>query len=86
MLPTMAKVRPLPPTPKRFIPAKVSMSGGNGSPAPETDAEHLARVEDALADIRRLLDVQLQRMGEMQALIDRLMGDRTRLSPPKVVP
>ena len=73
----MAKAR-LTPLPKRFVAAKASLAGGYGSPAPETDAEHLERVEDALADIRRLLQVQLQRMGEMQAMIDRLMAERKR--------
>jgi hypothetical protein len=56
----------------------LGFAGGNGSPAPETDTERLARVEEVLTRIQTTLETQFQRMADMQVLIDRLTVERNR--------
>jgi hypothetical protein len=51
---------------------------GNGSPAPETDAQRLAHVEELLRRMQTVLETQFQRMADMQVLIDRLTAERNR--------
>ena len=52
--------------------------GGNGSPTPsESDADHRARVDAMLEQMQHAMDIQLQRIGEMQVLIDRLLARTT---------
>ncbi len=52
--------------------------GGNGSHAPETEAERLTRMEAVLARMQAALDTQFQRIADMQVLIDRLTAERNR--------
>jgi hypothetical protein len=74
----MAKSRATPsPTRRPFI-RSLGFSGGNGSPVPVTDAERLARMEEALTRIQTTLDTQFQRIADMQVLIDRLTAERNR--------
>ena len=58
--------------PARPYMAQASLTGGNGSPPSETEAQRLARMESLVERMRHELDVQLQRMAEMQVAIDRL--------------
>jgi hypothetical protein len=70
----MAKSRST-PTPRPFV-TSLGFSGGNGKPAPETDAERLAHVEQVLARMQVTLDTQFRRIADMQVLIDRLTAER----------
>jgi hypothetical protein len=49
-----------------------------GKPAPETDAERLAHVEQLVARLQTMLDTQFQRIADMQVVIDRLTAERNR--------
>jgi hypothetical protein len=49
-----------------------------GKPAPETDAERLAHVEQLVARLLTMLDTQFQRIADMQVVIDRLTAERNR--------
>lgn len=57
------------------------LTGGNGSPPEESDAERLKRVESVVETMRHELDVQLQRIADLQAQLDRAITDRPL--PPK---
>jgi len=74
----MPKTRERPDLPSlpRPFPVRASLSGGNGSVEPDTDAQRLTRLEATLEQIQRTLDVQLQRISDMQVLIDRLTAER----------
>jgi hypothetical protein len=76
----MAKSRSTPTPPTRpFVQYLVSGNGnGNGAPPPETDGERVARIEDVLIRMQTVLETQHLRMGDMQALIDRLTAERNR--------
>jgi hypothetical protein len=77
----MAKSRSTPspsPSPSRQYLASLGFSNGNGSPKPETDTARLVRIETLLERVQGTLETQFKRMGEMQALIDRLCADRNR--------
>jgi hypothetical protein len=54
--------------------SSVSVTGGNGASTPDSDANRLARVEAALQHMQRALEVQLQRMADMQVVLDRLVA------------
>ena len=47
------------------------LSGGNGSPVSETDGERLTRMENVIQELRHEQDVQLRRIAELQAQLDR---------------
>jgi hypothetical protein len=51
---------------------------GHGSPALETDAERLARIEGLLTRMQTMLETQFVRMADMQVHIDRLTAERNR--------
>jgi hypothetical protein len=65
--------------PSRAYSVHARLSGGNGS-VPTSEAERLGHVEALLEDVRKELTVQLRRMGDMQAEIDRLKSP-TRNGP-----
>lgn len=61
-------------TPSRGSPAH-KLTGGNGSPIPEPP-DRLARIEVLLESIEHRLDVQFQRIADIQAQLDRAIADR----------
>ena len=56
----------------RRLNAPYNFAGGNGSPEPLSEADRLKRVEETLGVIQQVLNTQLQRMADMQVIIDRL--------------
>jgi hypothetical protein len=66
------------PSPTRPFVKYFAAGNGNGSPAPETDAQRLADVEELLRRMQTVLETQFQRMADMQVLIDRLTAERNR--------
>ena len=73
----MAKSRSTPSLNRPFV-SSLGFTGGNGSPAPETGADRLTRMEAVLARMQATLDTQFQRIADMQVLIDRLTAERNR--------
>ena len=69
---TKSRIITTPTRPIRPYSAHASLAGGNGSPVQETHAERLAHIEAILEKLQQTLDVQFQRMADMQVLIDRL--------------
>ena len=59
--------------------ARASVTGGNGAPVPETDAERIAHLEALMERMQQTLDVQFRRMAEMQMQLD-------FMKPPPSVP
>ena len=56
--------------PRPYAP-DASLSGGNGSQMPETDGERISRLETVVEQLRHEQDVQLRRIAELQAQLDR---------------
>jgi hypothetical protein len=56
--------------------AQASLTGGNGTLIRETDAEHFARLEALMERMQHTLDVQFQRIAEIQVMLDRLAPPR----------
>jgi len=74
----MPKSRTSPPiTSPRPYTATTKLTGGNGSLHEESDAEHFARLESVIEQMRHELDVQLTRIAELQAQLDRAIADRS---------
>jgi len=74
----MATTRSTPsPTRRPFI-SYLSPGNGKGSPAPETEVQRLAHVEESLIRMQAVLETQFTRIAEMQVLIDRLNAERKR--------
>ena len=76
----MAKSRTTRPPPvfetvRRYT-AQLGLTGGNGAPEAETDAERLERIERLLEAMQAMLDTQFKRISEMQVEIDRLAKER----------
>ncbi len=65
------------PTRRAFL-SYLGSGNGNGSHAPQTEAERLAHVEALLLRMQTVLETQFQRMSDMQVLIDRLNAERNR--------
>ena len=70
MLASMARTSIALPSRAYLVRARCPSVGDGSSPA--SDAERLSHVEALLEDVRNELTVQLRRMGDMQAEIDRL--------------
>ena len=66
-----------PPIPPR--PYTATLTGGNGSPPEESDTQRYARLESLIETMRHELNVQLKRIAELQAQLDRAIADRPLL-------
>jgi hypothetical protein len=73
----MPKSRTLAPlTPPRPYAAHITLTGGNGSPHEESDAERFARLDSVIGKMQHELDVQLKRIADLQVQLDRAIADR----------
>ena len=66
----MAKSRQALPSKARPYTSRLSLTGGNGAPGPETDAERIAHLEALVERMQQTLDVQFKRIAEMQMQLD----------------
>ena len=66
-----------PITPPRPYTANTKLTGGNGSSPEESDTQRFARLESVIEQMRHELDVQLKRIAELQAQLDRAIADRS---------
>ena len=57
------------------------LTGGNGSPPEESDAQRFARLDSLVETMRHELEVQLKRIADLQVQLDRAIADRPL--PPK---
>lgn len=62
--------------PQRPYTASTSLTGGNGSPPEESDIQRFTRLESLIETMRHELDVQLKRIADLQAQLDRAIADR----------
>jgi predicted glycoside hydrolase/deacetylase ChbG (UPF0249 family) len=67
--------------PQRPYTAKTTLTGGNGSPPEESAAARFARLESTIEAMRHELDVQLKRIADLQAQLDRAINDRSLPKP-----
>ena len=67
----------IPPIPSR--PYTATLTGGNGALPQESDTQRFARLESVIETMRRKLDVQLKRIAELQAQLDRAIAYRPLL-------
>jgi hypothetical protein len=72
----MSKSRPIPSPNARPHTSRMSMKGGDGDFVLETDAERFARFEVLLERMQQTLDLQFQRIAELQVVLDRLATPR----------
>jgi hypothetical protein len=70
-----------PSPPSRPYTASTKLTGGNGSSPEESDTQRFTRLESVIETMRHELDVQLKRIAELQAQLDRAIADRQL--PPK---
>lgn len=70
-----------PMSPRRPYPASATLLSGNGSSPTESDTQRYVRLESLIETLQRELDVQLKRIAELQAQLDRVIADRPL--PPK---
>ena len=73
-MPARNQRRPVPATVLQGRSVRASLTGGNGHPATETD--RLARIENLLEQLQQSLDVQFERIAQLQAQLDRAISDR----------
>jgi len=71
-----SRISPPPPSPRRPYTASTARTGGNGSPPEDSDRTRVARLESLIETMRHELDVQLKRIAELQAQLDRAIADR----------
>jgi hypothetical protein len=64
-------------TPRPFV-RYLGSGNGTGSPAPKTEAQRLAHVEELLLRMQTVLETQFERIADMQVLIDRMAAERNR--------
>jgi hypothetical protein len=67
-------------TPRPFV-RYFGSGNGDGSPAPKTEAQRLAHVEELLLRMQTVLETHFERMANMQVLIDRLTAEQNRQPP-----
>lgn len=79
----MPKSRPSTPSsqPPRPYTANTTLTGGNGSPPEESADARLARLESTIEAMRHELNVQLKRIADLQAQLDRAITDRPLPKP-----
>ena len=65
-----------PSPPNRPYTANTTFAGGNGTPPEESDANRFKRLESVIETMRHELDVQLQRIADLQGQLDRAIADR----------
>jgi hypothetical protein len=72
----MPKSRLTPSSQTRPDTSPLSMKAGIGPSILETDADRFARFEVLLERMQHTLDMQFQRIAELQAVLDRLAAPR----------
>ena len=73
-MPARNQRRPDPATVPQGRSVRASLTGDNGRSAHELD--RLARIEHLLEQLQQSLDVQFERIAQLQAQLDRAISDR----------
>ena len=68
--------------PPRASPAhRYRLTGGNGTPEPDSLPDRLQRMETLLESVQHQLAVQFQRTAELQVQLDRFIASQSKANP-----